>query len=180
MLYQISPSIGTAETKTSLKKVEIVDGKINFVCLQQECPESCCGPFGGVQRGIESIEGRSFSEIILTSDDSKQLLASGESHLMEMPEEGRYRMKLLEDGTCTALKDGKCSIHHIKPTVCRAFPFYVDMFVGLCAVTTCPGFGPDSTKIEDLADEIEASRSMYQFWLDSIKNENARPKEKHS
>ncbi|MFY9619759.1 MAG: YkgJ family cysteine cluster protein [Pyrinomonadaceae bacterium] len=172
MLYQISPFSKAAETKTGLKKVEIVDGKINFVCLQQECPESCCGPFGGVQRGIESIEGRSFSEIILTAEDSGRLLAAGESYLIEMVEEGKYRMKLLEDGTCSALEDGKCSIHRLKPTVCRAFPFYVDMFVGVCAVTTCPGFGAGWTDIEDLTQEIEASGEMYQFWLDSIKRKN--------
>jgi Fe-S-cluster containining protein len=33
-----------------LKKVEIVDGKINFTCLQEACPTGCCGPFGHGER----------------------------------------------------------------------------------------------------------------------------------
>jgi Fe-S-cluster containining protein len=179
MLYQIEHRSEDKRVgeKKELTKVEIVDGKINFVCLTNDCPESCCGPFGGVQRGIESIEGRHFSEIVLTAEDSGRLLAAGESHLVEMVEPGRYRMKLLEDGTCSALKDGKCSIHGVKPTVCRAFPFYVDMFVGVCAVTTCPGFGAGWTDIEELTQEIDASREMYQFWLDSIKQKNNSGKE---
>jgi Fe-S-cluster containining protein len=151
-----------------LKSVEIVEGKINFACLKEECPNSCCGPFGGVQRGIDSVEGRDFSEIVLTPEDSKRLIASGCSHLIELTGKKKYRMKLHEDGTCIAFKDGRCSIHNIKPTVCRAFPFYVDMFVGLCGITDCPGFGSGWTKIEKLSAEIQASKEMYQYWLDSI------------
>jgi Fe-S-cluster containining protein len=151
-----------------LKKVEIKDGKINFACLKEECPSSCCGPFGGVQRGIDSVEGRQFSEIVLTDEDTKRLISSGCSHLVELTNSGKYRMKLHQDGTCTAFKDGRCSIHSIKPTLCRAFPFYVDMFVGLCGVTECPGFGSGWTQITRLKSEIQASKDMYQFWLDSI------------
>lgn len=151
-----------------LKVVQIVDGKINFACLREDCPNSCCGPFGGVQRGIDSIEGRQFSEIVLTEEDARRLLAAGCSHLIEFTEAGHYRMKLLEDGTCSALKEGRCSIHKIKPTLCRAFPFYVDMFVGLCGVTECPGFGSGWTKIEDLQDEVKAAKEMYTFWLDRL------------
>src|SRR5712675_2551795 len=96
--------------RKDLVRVEIKDGKINFVCLRDECPQSCCGPFGGVQRGIDSIEGRGFSEIVLTPDDYRQLTAAGRLYLTERVGE-RYRMRLLEDGTCTALKDGWCTIH---------------------------------------------------------------------
>lgn len=155
-----------AERK-DLVRIETRDGRINFVCLREECPHSCCGPFGGVQRGIESIEGREFSEILLTPDDYRKLAAAGRLHLTEKVG-NRYRMRLLEDGACSALKGGMCSIHDTKPTVCRAFPFYVDMFVGLCAVTTCPGFGAGWTPVADLVGEIEASKKMYQHWLDQI------------
>ena len=158
-----------AHTKSrQLKVVQIVDGEINFACLRQDCPNSCCGPFGGVQRGIDSIEGRNFSEIALTPEDAKRLLAAGCSNLIEITEAGHYRMKLLTDDTCIALEDGRCTIHKIKPTLCRAFPFYVDMFVGLCGVTQCPGFGSGSTKIEELQDEFKAAKEMYTFWLDRM------------
>jgi Fe-S-cluster containining protein len=161
--------------KKQLKKVEIVDGKINFACLREECPNSCCGPFGGVQRGIDSLDGREFSEIVLTDEDANRIIGAGGSHLIEQTDKGTYGMRLLEDGTCSAFKNGRCSIHPIKPTLCRAFPFYVDMFVGLCGVTECPGFGSGWTKIEDLSAEIGASTKMYQFWLDSIVRDQESP-----
>src|SRR5258707_12470629 len=106
-------------TEKQLKKVEIVDGKINFACLREECPKSCCGPFGGVQRGIDSLEGREFSEITLTDEDADRIIGAGGAHLVDQTENGTYRMRLLEDGTCSALQDGRCGIHTIKPTLCR-------------------------------------------------------------
>lgn len=151
-----------------LRKLEVIDGAINFVCLRDKCPSSCCGPFGGVQRGIDSVEGREFSEIVLTPEDSRLLLSSGLAHLIESVGEHKYRMKLHEDGTCVAFQNGQCSINNYKPTVCRAFPFYIDMFVGLCGVTDCAGFGSGWTKLEDLSDEIEAAKSMYLHWINEV------------
>lgn len=154
--------------RKQLRKLEVIDGRINFSCLREKCPNSCCGPFGGVQRGIDSIEGRRFSEIVLTPEDSNKIIQAGHSHLIERTSSGEYRMRLLEDGTCIALEGGLCSIHPVKPTLCRAFPFYVDMFVGLCGVTDCPGFGSGWTKVEKLQDEIKAAKEMYTFWLDRM------------
>jgi len=155
------------ETK-QLRTVQINEGKINFTCLQDACPSSCCGPFGGVQRGIDSVEGRRFSDIVLTAQDAQRIVEAGFSHLTESVDEGKFRMRLQEDGTCTAFRNGICTIHKVKPTLCRAFPFYVDMFVGLCGVTACPGFGAGWTKIEDLQDEVKAAKEMYTFWLDGM------------
>lgn len=151
-------------------KLIIQEGKINFVCLGDQCPNNCCGPFGGVQRGIDSFDGRKFSEIVLTPEDAKRLLGSGCSHLMELTADGGYRMRTEKDGTCVALKDGLCSIHQIKPTLCKAFPFYIDMFVGLCGVTECPGFGKGWTELKSLSGEIDAAGEMYKFWLGSLHN----------
>jgi Fe-S-cluster containining protein len=156
--------------KADLRKIEVIDGKINFVCLREQCPTSCCGPFGGVQKGIDSIAGKKFSEIVLTPEDAQRIIAAGFSHFVELCEDGHYRMRVYEDGTCSALKENRCSIHPVKPTVCRAFPLYVDMFVGLCGVTACPGFGAGWTPVENLKGEVEAAKTMYQFWLDSIVN----------
>ena len=160
-----------------LRVIQIVDDKINFACLREDCPNSCCGPFGGVQRGIDSVEGRPFSEIVLTSEDANRINASGYSHLIELIDGHHYRMKLLEDGTCSGLINGRCSIHEIKPTLCRAFPFYVDMFVGLCAVTECPGFDSGWTKLKNLQGEIDAAREMYSFWLKRLTLSNDREME---
>jgi len=152
-----------------LVKIEISDNRINYVCLRQKCPCSCCGPFGGVQHGIDSVEGRNFAEIVLTTDDWRRLMDAGCAHLVERAPTGGYRMCLLEDGTCMAFENGQCSINDYKPTLCRAFPFYIDMFVGLCGVTGCPGFGSGWTPLQRLSSEIEASRKMYDFWISTIK-----------
>jgi Fe-S-cluster containining protein len=162
----------SSDGKKDLSKLTIVDGKINFVCLKEKCPDTCCGPFGGVQRGIDSVAGRQFHEIVLTADDTRRLLEAGCVHLIERTPDGGHRMRTFEDGTCIALKDGLCSIHTVKPTLCRAFPFYVDMFVGLCGVTSCPGFGKGWTKLENLEPEIEAAKKMYQFWLESLEKKS--------
>ncbi len=153
-----------------LSKLAVVDGKINFVCLREKCPDPCCGPFGGVQRGIDSVDGRGFHEIALTKEDTRRLLEAGCSDLIECVADDRWRMKTLEDGTCSAFKDGLCSIHKVKPTLCQAFPFYVDMFVGLCGVTNCSGFGKGWTDMRDLKGEVEAAKEMYAFWLDAIEH----------
>src|SRR5436189_5507610 len=98
-----------------LTKLHVINGRINFTCLKEECPNSCCGPFGGVQRGIDSVEGRQFSEISLTPEDSNKIIQAGYSHLIERTSTGQYKMRLLDDGTCSALEAGRCSINAVQP-----------------------------------------------------------------
>ena len=124
------------------EKVRIENDKINYSCIMGDCPSSCCGPFGGVQNGLDSINGIDFAEITLTPDDSNKLISAGHAHLIELTDKGYYRMRLKVDGSCSAFIEGKCSVHVVKPSICRAFPFYIDMFVGLCTVSgSCPGCG---------------------------------------
>ena len=40
---------------------------------------------------------------------------------------GYLRLKVQDDGQCILMKDGKCSIHRIKPETCRAGPFTFDV-----------------------------------------------------
>jgi len=75
-------------------------------------------------------------------------------------------MRLNEDGSCKAFINGQCFIHDFKPSICRAFPFYIDMFVGLCVVSgSCPGVGAGWTLLEDIRPEINAAKSIYNFWV---------------
>ena len=152
------------------KKLEIIKKKINYnyYCLASECPNSCCGPFYGVQKGITSVEGRTFSEIILSNIDLHRLQQNGYQDKIEKTSEGYYRMRLHQDGSCQAFRNGLCSIHSFRPTLCRAFPFYIDMFAGLCAITDCPGLTVGETPIEELQEEINAAKDMYSFWIDWI------------
>jgi hypothetical protein len=56
----------------------------------------------------------------------------------------------------------------------RAFPFYMDMFVGLCGITKCPGFGSGWTPLSEINQEVEATQAMYRFWLEQIKQREKR------
>ncbi|HYD22743.1 MAG TPA: YkgJ family cysteine cluster protein [Flavipsychrobacter sp.] len=154
------------------EKVRMENGEINFSCLVSDCPSSCCGPFGGVHGNLDSLNNIDFGEISLTTNDSNKIISSGHARLIELVGEN-YRMKLNSDGSCSAFIDGKCSIHSSKPSICRAFPFYVDMFVGLCVASgSCPGCGGDGwTKLKDLTEEISAAKEIYNFWLENLSDQ---------
>ena len=151
--------------------VKIKDGKINFCCRMHNCQHSCCGPFSGIGEDLNSIDNRPFEEIVLTPEDVRRLYTAGHADLIEegySPEMKKtyYKIALEADGTCKAFVGGRCAIHDISPTLCKAFPFYFDMFSGLCAIS-CEGFSDEYwTDIEDYRLNLENARKMYEFWLD--------------
>ena len=135
------------------------------------CQKSCCGPFAGITSHLTKIEERPFEEIVLTPEDYKKIYSAGHAELIEeaySEHMGKkyYKMALECDGTCKALKNGLCSINDIKPTLCKAFPFYFDMFSGLCAID-CEGFSDEYwTEVENCSYALESAKEMYEFWLD--------------
>lgn len=151
-------------------KLNVNNGKINFKCKMDCCECSCCGPFSGVSGELGSIDNRPFDEIVLTPEDVKGFKKHGCEHLIEegySPVMGKkyYKIALEEDGTCKAFKDGRCTIHEFSPTLCKAFPFYFDMFAGLCAIEcdgVCEGVEAD---LADYAPFIENAKKMYRYWI---------------
>lgn len=150
---------------TEYSKVKIKDGLINFVCLREECQTPCCGPFSGLNTDIDSVHGREFFDIFLTDNDHVRLIENGRSDLAIKDKDGHYKMLLNLDGSCTAFVEGRCSVHRFKPSLCRAYPFYIDLFTGLCASRSCPGFGGGWTQLSDIQQEIECTMNMYEHWL---------------
>ena len=152
-------------------KVKIKDGKINFSCKMDCCEKSCCGPFSGVAQEIESIEHRPFEEIVLTKKDYERFYDQGiiyfvEKGYSEAMGKEYYKMALEADGTCKAFKNGRCTINEHKPTLCKAYPFYFDMFSGLCAIS-CEGFNDEYyTDLSCYEGCFEAAKEMYEFWID--------------
>ena len=151
--------------------LKVKDGKINFRCKAEHCKHCCCGPFDGISKELYNIDRRPFDEIVLTDEDYRRICENGYADLVEegyseRMKKGYHKMALESDGTCKAWKDGKCTIHDFSPTLCQAFPFYFDMFSGLCAID-CEGFSDDSwTDIETYRPFIEKAKEMYAFWLD--------------
>jgi Fe-S-cluster containining protein len=173
--------------------------RIPFVCLGSSCPNTCCGPFHGT-RALESaltqadlgpVLGESsrneiersiniFAEIRLTPEDIERLQDAGLDSLIVRrgsADQPTHYMRLQPDGTCAALSpDRLCGIHPHKPTICRAFPFYVDLFAGLTMVSSCPGVGAGEQTVHDLETEIQAAIDMYQFWLAEMQLKTASSK----
>lgn len=154
-----------------MSKVKIKDGKINFCCKMSECDHSCCGPFGGITNELGSIDNRPFEEIVLTNEDYERFYNAGLLHFVErgyseaMKKE-YYKMALEEDGTCKAFINGMCSINKDKPTLCVAFPFYFDMFSGLCAIE-CEGFTDNAwSDLKNYEGCFEGAKKMYEYWIE--------------
>jgi Fe-S-cluster containining protein len=161
-----------------------------FTCLGSDCPNTCCGPFHGT-RALQPILSPSdlgpvlggdadvnaeqvsiFAQIRLTDEDVKRIQSAGLDDLIVRrgsPEDPHYYMKLKPDGSCAALaKDGLCSIHGQRPTICRAFPFYIDMFAGLAMISSCPGVDAGEQPVEALQTEIGAAIDIYGFWIEQL------------
>ncbi len=149
------------------------DGKLNFKCLRGKCPKPCCGPFAGVSGDFESLLGRRFHEILLTTEDANLIrrFVGPERfrRLVVQHEEAgerEYAIKLKEDMSCPFWKyNGECEINLVKPAVCRAFPLYVDMFTGLCIIKTCPGVGQGWTTPEETQRMLDALSEVYNMHL---------------
>lgn len=173
------------------------DRLLPFTCLGSSCPNTCCGPFHGTRAlepvlshadlgsvlGTDSDVGAErisiFAQIRLTESDMQRLQSAGLDHLITRRGDitaPQYYMKLDADGSCAALaKDGLCSIHPNRPTICRAFPFYIDLFAGLSMVGSCPGVGSGEQTVEKLRPEIDAAVDMYEFWLQQLRLKAATP-----
>ncbi|MBU2531679.1 MAG: YkgJ family cysteine cluster protein [Alphaproteobacteria bacterium] len=168
------------------------DTPINFRCLAEECPNSCCGPFAGVEKlkaalrksdlsealgesedyFFENEEQTIFTLIRLRQADVEKLLGHGFGDMIvrrKVGEQLLYFLRLKRDGSCHALDEkGRCTIYAARPAVCRAFPFYVDMFGGLSMIESCPGVGAGRSTLKDHSDEISAVRELYEMWLSAI------------
>ena len=156
------------------RAIKIQDGKINFSCKMDSCSHCCCGPFHGITDSLSNVENRPFDEIVLTDEDYDRIISAGHFDLIEegfseTMNRSYHKMALNGDGSCRAWVDGRCTINRIKPTICEAFPFYIDMFSGLCAIM-CEGFIDECvTDMKDCASSLESARKMYEFWVDFYK-----------
>lgn len=175
------------------------DRSIPFTCLGSECPNTCCGPFHGTRAlapvlshedlgpvlgndGDNGAEASIFAQIRLTDRDVLRLQRAGlDEYIVRRGDAAApdYYMRLAADGSCAALaKDGLCGIHASRPTLCRAFPFYFDLFAGLAMVESCPGVGAGEQTVDHLRTDIGAAVEMYDFWIGEVNRSSVRGGEK--
>lgn len=136
----------------------------NFKCLGKDCPNHCCGPFDGISDKLKELSGVNFSEIILLPEDVERIKKTGKGNYIVSGENGIYKIKTHEDGTCFALKDGKCTIYEQRPAICKAYPLYIDMFAGLCYVNECSAFN-SVLKSEEYKNALKSLLDIYKYWI---------------
>ena len=139
-------------------------------CKGSACEKNCCLAFNGISNRIKPFDSDiKFSDIIIFEEDYNNIINHGYQEFVEIPINGLPRIKTSSDGVCSAFVDGKCSIYNCRPSVCKAYPFYIDMFVGLCTIKDCC-VAPTDYDINKYADDIRATLSVYKAWIDLYEN----------
>jgi hypothetical protein len=110
-----------------------------------ECTQcgTCCQGEGGIYLSSQEID-----PIALF------LKLSPEAFLKKfcLEKNGKMYVHTREDGYCHFSKEGRCSIHHVKPSPCRQWPFFKPMLADQAnwetACNSCPALAPYKT-LED-------------------------------
>lgn len=105
-----------------------------------------------------------FSEIVLLPEDVNRLKEAGCEGLIRTNAEGIATILTAPDGTCAALKDGRCAIYDARPAICRAYPLYLDMFTGACTLNECKAV-PSDLKLSDCKEALASLLDIYQYWI---------------
>lgn len=122
--------------KALLRKNKHGEQEINWICLKENCPENCCGYFRDRLPNYLSIKGIKHDEILILPKE-----ISGILNKYIVKKKGNHYLKLKKNRFCPIFANGKCNQFDIRPSVCRAYPFYIDLFTGLNIDITCPSIG---------------------------------------
>ena len=139
---------------------------MNIQCDSLKCNNNCCSAFSGISSHLTPFGKLAcFSDIILTNEDYQLLIKAGYAEFIEIGEEGLKKLKTLKDGCCCAYQQGKCTIYENRPTICRAYQFYIDIFAGLCVINDCPS-APNNDRIIEYAEDIKTVLAVYKYWIE--------------
>jgi Fe-S-cluster containining protein len=142
----------------------------------ENCPNNCCEVYYGENPSLHSLHNISGSEIVLTEKDLQKFIGQkwAFKYLSEVTKDGnKHFIKTDKNGKCSAFENGRCSIHSIKPTVCKRFPLYIDPIQGISAVKTCPAVS-DDIPLDGYKEQQSALKSMYEFWLGELNASNEK------
>lgn len=138
--------------------------KKEFKCMCEKCPNHCCGSFDGISKRLRATGPISFQEILLLPQDREALCAINREDLIVEKENDLAVIKTAPDGTCEALENGKCGIYSARPTICRCYPLYMDLFTGICVDENCPAVN-DMFYETVVAEAKEALLKVYEYWI---------------
>lgn len=160
----------------SMEKMLVKNGKVNFSCLGEDCPQPCCGPHGGMHDQLVSVFGKRFMDLPITEEKREELEGKGKEDKVYIDDKiDTSFIDLEDDGSCPFFKDDSCAIHVFEEglvdihdtgvPICAAYPFYIDPFVGLCVDESCPGVGKGWTDIEELEVKFQALKNAYEIYF---------------
>lgn len=138
--------------------------KQKFNCLGAACPNHCCGAYTGISPNLQTTGSTLFSEIVLLPEDVSRIQEAGYEHLIVHKNDKLSCIKTAPDGTCAALSNGRCAIYDYRPSICRAYPLYLDMYTGVCLLKECPGVSEDIS-IADFSYNLNYLLNIYQYWI---------------
>ena len=152
--------------KILLRKNSNGEQEINWTCLKEKCPENCCGFFRDRLPDYRSVKGIHHDEIFILPDEIGNV-----PHGVLSRRKKDYYLKLKKDRSCPLFDAGKCKQFENRPSVCKAFPFYIDLFTGLNIDMTCPGAGGGWTKVEKIKPLLRALLRCYKKHIKDIEGE---------
>ena len=162
-----------------IKKAKIVrknrDGEleINWVCLKEKCPQNCCGHFEDKLPSCVSLENIKHDEILLLSDEvikyNKKNLANNIARISD----DSYIKLTRKDRSCPFLVDGQCSHYEHRPHLCKAYPFYIDLFSGINMDLSCPGVGKGWTKLSNIRKNVKSLTKIYKKHIKDVEKKYA-------
>ena len=147
--------------------IKIKDDKVNWICLGDKCPKNCCSEFKNHSH-LTSLFNIPESLIPLTEDDMKRCKQL--SRFAVKKDDCCFYIQTDENGRCPFLKDNKCTIHDKRPLSCRAYPFFLNKYNGLCIDKNCPGIGKGWTDISEIKKMISSLFKLHEFQIRCLKD----------
>ena len=148
-----------------------------WVCLKEQCPNSCCGPDFKEKKVRGLWEMPCHDQIPLSFNEMSRIVTRfGPASITRYPDELFY-IKLSKDGSCPFWKNGLCEIQDIKPAVCRAYPLMdLDTNIGVLLDQRCLGFEEGEKKgmimeNETYKEMIESLIEIQQYRINRLKLE---------
>jgi Fe-S-cluster containining protein len=148
------------KTKVRFRKKE-GEVEINWRCLQEKCPQNCCGPFSDHLATYAPLKKIKRDDIIVLKEEFERFQKNNlQNNLVKL--NGDHYIKLnKKDRSCPFFKKGQCSCYNLRPALCKAYPFYLDLFTGINIDLSCPGVGKGWTKIKDCHTFLSALGIIY-------------------
>ena len=160
--YELEPRLKITQVD------DIIQGnRINFKCLNSDCPKNCCGPCFENAEGM--IKARPVfkvqkNTVPLLPKESEKVINKYGSQNVTLSDGLGYHILCTNENGCVFFDQGKnkCSIYTDNFKSCHSYPFFFDKYWGLCIDDTCPGVGAGWTDLSDIKNMVNSLVEVYE------------------